>query len=156
MRLKRVDGRVKVQDEQEIVRWYQDGWTYQEMVDEYRRKYNMEVSISMFSGVRRRLGLERRILRNQNLIPWIIAPAHRTAYDLNLLRMEARRREGRKLRNGDMGRLNKWLEWMADEGVVVHYDADTVEGFYYIPRRPGIDTDIIRRPERVESRAPLI
>lgn len=155
-RNRRPRGRTKIQDAAEVIRWYNDGWTYQEMVDEYRRKYGIEMSVSGFSDFRARMGLKRRLVRSQELIPWRVAEQHRHTYDLSMLRAEARRRAGRKLLNGDDRRLERWLGWMRDNDVVIHYDPDTVDGFFYVPRRPGVDVDIIRKPERVESRAPRI
>jgi hypothetical protein len=32
-----------------------------------------------------------------------------------------------------------------EEGAVVHYDPDTEEGFFYVPRQEG-DDDLIHRP----------
>ena len=144
--------RSKIVSENEIVRWYNEGRTYQWMVDEYRRKYDIETVPSMFGNFRRRVGLQRRITRDQNLIPWAVLPQHRGAYDLALLRMEARRRRGQQLTNGDDQRLNKWLQRLKDENVVVHYDPQTEQGFFYVPPRDGIDVDLVRVPEHIESK----
>jgi len=35
---------------------------------------------------------------------------------------------------------------LAGRGLVVHYDADTEQGVCYVPRRPGVDLDLIREP----------
>jgi hypothetical protein len=45
-----------------------------------------------------------------------------------------------------MSRLEPWLEKLRQAGAVVHYEADTKQGFFYVPRRPGIDLDLIREP----------
>lgn len=48
--------------------------------------------------------------------------------------------------------LNAWLAGLERDGTVIHYDPDTPEGWWYVPRREGIDTDLIRVPERKTGR----
>ena len=43
-------------------------------------------------------------------------------------------------------RLDSWLEWLKTENAVVHYDPETKEGFFYIPRQAG-DKDLIHEPK---------
>lgn len=145
-------GASKIQNEQEIIRWYEEGKTYSWMVEEYRRKYGIETWTSMFGNFRRRRGLQRRLTRNDDLLPWALDERHRWAYPAMMLRAEARRRDGKELRPEEESRLDAWLSRLTDEDAVVHYDPDTDEGFWYVPRREGIDTDIIRIPERKTSR----
>lgn len=40
----------------------------------------------------------------------------------------------------------EWLERLSLAGVVVHYDPTTERGFWYVPRRPGVDLDVVREP----------
>ena len=47
----------KVQDMAEALRWLEQGRAYQWCVDAYRRKYNVETTISTCSGLRRRHGI---------------------------------------------------------------------------------------------------
>ena len=142
----------KIQNEQEIIRWFEEGRTYAWMVEEYRRKYNIETVVSMFGNFRRRRGLQRRQTRDYDLIPWAIEEQHRWAYPIIMLRAEARRREGKELREVDRTRLDAWLRRLQEDNVVVHYDPETDEGFWYVPRREGVDTDIVRIPEKKTSR----
>lgn len=141
-------GARKIVDEGEIVRWFEEGRTYQWMCEEYARKYNIEVVPSTFGNFRRKRGLERRITRDDDLIPWHVQEQHRWAYPLAMLRVEARRRAGRDLRPRDLERLDAWLKHLKDDNLVVHYDPDLPDGFYYVPARKGVDTDIIRHPSR--------
>lgn len=62
-------GRRKIQDESEVIRWFEEGRTYQWMIEEYRRKYDIETVVSMWGNFRRRRGLDRRIVRDDDLIP---------------------------------------------------------------------------------------
>lgn len=137
----------KIQDDGEVRRWFEEGRTYQWMCDEYLRKYNIETVPSLWGNYRRRRGLARRITRDDELIPWLVTEKHRWAYPLAMLRVEARRRAGREIRDVDLARLTPWKQDLVEGGLVVHYDADTEQGFFYVPARPE-DADLIRVPRR--------
>lgn len=142
----------KIVDETEVLRWFEEGRTYEWMRQEYLRKYDIEMGVSAWGNFRRRHGLERRIVHDVDLIPWEVKPEHRWGWAINMLRTEARRRAGRTLSKVMEEKLNAWLRGLEEEGTVVHYDPDTLEGWFYVPRREGIDTDIIRVPERATAR----
>lgn len=135
----------KIVNEQEVVRWFEEGRTYAWMVEEYKRKYNIDTVPSLWGNFRRRRGLARRITRNDELIPWAVKEEHRWAYALQMLRSEARRREGKELREMEALRLEAWLRGLDRDNAVIYYDPDTKEGFFYVPREAK-DDDIIRRP----------
>ncbi|QAY17710.1 transcriptional repressor [Streptomyces phage Werner] len=137
----------KIQDEGEVLRWFEEGRTYDWMVEEYKRKYNIETVPSLWGNFRRRRGLPRRIVRDDDLIPWLIKEEHRWLYPLAMLRVEARKRAGAEVSDLEEKRLQSWREMLAEEDAVVHYDPDTEDGFFYIPRQPG-DDDIIHKPAR--------
>lgn len=141
-------GRSKIVNEQEVLLWFKEGRTYQWMSDEYRRKYDINTVPSLWGNFRRRRGLEYRITRNDELIPWFVKEEHRWDYPIMMLRMEARRRDGKDLSDEELTRLDVWRGRMTKDGTVVHYDPDTEEGWFYVPRRDGVDTDLIRVPER--------
>lgn len=141
-------GASKIQDETELLRWFREGRTYKWMVEEYDRKYNLHVGQSMFANFRRRRGLERRIVRDDELIPWKVDAKHRYAWPVNMLRLEARRRAGKPLTELEVANLEGWLRGLERDGVVVHYEPQTEQGWFYVEPRPGIDTDLIREPER--------
>ena len=61
--------------------------------------------------------------------------------------MEARRREGYEIPPERNEQVDVWLKRMKDQGLVLHYDPDTQKGFWLLPARPGVDTDIIRVPD---------
>ncbi|MCG8926664.1 hypothetical protein [Lentzea sp. CC55] len=137
--------RSKIQDEGEVVRWMEEGKPYSWMVEEYKRKYNVETSISMWSNFRRRHDFEGRMARDPELVPWKVKEEHSWATPLTMLRLEARRRQGFPLRPQDETRLINWLDAVKLQQAVVHYDPDTEEGFFYVPREER-DDDLIRRP----------
>lgn len=149
-------GRTKIVDEKEVTRWIEEGRTYREMSEEYLEKYNLEVSPTMFSNFRSRHGLDGRIVRNDQLIPWKILPQHRYAWSANMLRAEGRKRAGRTLSPAESDQLAGWHRTLEREGAVVHYDPDTEQGFFLVPPRPGIDTDLIRVPDRRTTVRPTV
>lgn len=138
----------KIVDEGEVFRWFEEGRTYRWMVEEYLRKYNIETVPGMWGNFRRRKGIARRSVRNDDLIPWYVKPEHRWAYPVMMLRLEGRVREGYPLSDENEGRHRTWRRQMEETGTVVHYDPDTEEGWFYVPRREGIDLDLIRKPDR--------
>ncbi|MFJ6680602.1 hypothetical protein [Streptomyces werraensis] len=146
-------GARKIQDEGEVIRWFEEGRTYQWMIDKYKEKYGIDTVPSMWGNFRRRRGLDRRIIRDDDLIPWMVKEEHRWAYPLVMLRTEARRRAGKPVTEADQGRLATWKKMLEEENAVVHYDPETEEGFFYIPRQPA-DDDIIHRPPQKTTARP--
>lgn len=144
-------GARKIQNEQEVIRWFEAGWTYDQMVAEYKRKYNIETVPSLWGNFRARRGLPRRLVRNDDLIPWHVKEEHRWAYPLTMLRAEGRKRAGVAVRASDLERLDNWHKRLGEDSAVVHYDPDTAEGFFLVRRREGVDTDLIRVPVRKTS-----
>lgn len=82
------------------------------------------------------------------LVPWTIDGAHRWSYALSMLRMEAGRRAGAGLSEDDARRLETWLANLRDGDLVIDYNPGTDVGFCHVPRRRGIDHDLIREPDR--------
>lgn len=137
----------KIQDEGEVRRWYDEGLTYQWMVDEYLRKYNIDTTVQQFSNLRWRRGWPKRLARYMDLVPWRVRHEHLGRYPVAMLRRVARMRNGAEMSDADMERIESWLASLKEENAVVHYDPNTEEGFFYVPRRAGIDTDLIRVPD---------
>lgn len=138
----------KIQDEGEVRRWMEDGMTYAEMAEIYREKYNIDTSPSMWAMARRRLGVPMRIARDDKLIPWAVKAEHRWDYPIVMLRMVARRRQGFELTEQYEHDVDAWLKGLEEDNTVVHYDPETDQGWFYVPRREGVDLDLIREPER--------
>ncbi len=147
-------GARKIQDEAEVTRWFSEGRTYEWMVQEYARKYHLEVVPSLFGNFRRRRGLPRRTVRDDALIPWAVKEEHRWAYPLAMLRAEGRLRAGSPVRQTDLDRLDGWKRGLTADDAVVHYDPDTEAGFFRVPRRAGVDLDLIREPSRATTSRP--
>jgi hypothetical protein len=137
--------RGRIPDETEVKRLFEEGLTYQAIVDTLREKYNEELTISAISQLRYRRGWERRINRDDKLIPWAVKKEHRWEYPVAMLRAEVRRRSGAELSQYDKDRLQSFLDMLTEGNLVVHYDPDTEEGFFLVPREEK-DEDIVRMP----------
>jgi len=137
----------KIQNDQEVERWIREGKTYTWMVEEYERKYNIEIQPHAFANFRKRRGIDLRVQRDDRLIPWRVKEEHRWAYPLSMLRTEAKVRRGETPGGGRMERLENWKKKLLAEDLVVKYDPDTDAGFTYVRRRPDIDKDLIFEPE---------
>lgn len=138
-------GRRKIQDESEVLRWFDEGRTYAWMVATYREKYAIETTVAMWGNFRRRRGLDRRITWDDELVPWVVELRHRYDYPALMVRKEARRRAGFDMTGDQHHEIDTWLAGMRSAGTVLHYDPST--GWNYVPRRAGIDRDIIREPD---------
>lgn len=138
----------KIQDEGEVLRWFEKGWTYQQMREKYREKYGIETSLSLWSSFRKRHGLPRRIERNEDMIPWAVKPEHRHRHAAAMLRTANRLNKSLPVGESALRAYRTWIVSLEEQDAVVHYDPDTEEGFFYVPRRPNIDKGLIREPER--------
>ncbi|PSL04147.1 hypothetical protein CLV30_106152 [Haloactinopolyspora alba] len=147
-------GRPKIQNENEAIRWMEEGKTYNEIIELYRTKYNIETSQSMWAAFRRRRGLDRRTVRDDSLIPWAMKREHRWLFAPKMLRLEAKLRAGKSIDKDDKARLDSFKERLKTDGRVVHYEPDTKEGWFYVPAREGIDTDLIRVPDSPSTERP--
>lgn len=142
----------KVQDRDELLRWFGEGRTYKWMQEQYLDKYNIEISASTLSDFRRREGLPSRIVRDPDLIPWKLETQHRFSHEAALLRALAREREGHPVKGRLKTSLDNWLARMEADGTVLDYDPE--QGFHYVKRRKS-DRDVIRSPRRVTARPRL-
>jgi hypothetical protein len=136
----------KIVDEAEVEKWFQQNKTYAWMRQAYLDQYGIETSISMWGNYRRRHKMKRRITRDDNLIPWAVEEKHRFRYEVIMLRLEARVRDGQELPDREAKKLRSWLADLEEKNAVVHYDPETEQGFFLVPREEQ-DTDIIREPE---------
>lgn len=134
-------------DAEDVARWLAAGRTHAWMCEESERRYNAPVSPASWHDVRQRPARDAAAIRNA-LVPWVIRPEHRWAYALTMLRSEARRRAGGEVTERDGDRLDLWIENLRLGDLVIHYEPRSDEGFRHVPRRRGVDTDLIREPGR--------
>ncbi|MEU4155681.1 hypothetical protein [Actinoplanes sp. NPDC026670] len=144
-----------VQNHQELDEWITSGMLYNEIIEIYREKYGIELKPAMLANYRKRRGLPSRQVRS-NLVPRNLEPVHRGRYILDMLRLVARdralkdeslsetdRKLVKPLSEREQTRMDAFLENLAAADAVVTYEADTEDGFYYVPRTEA-DQDIVR------------
>ena len=135
----------KIQDKAEVLRWFEEQRTYAWMVEQYKTKYGIDTSEPMWAAFRRREGIDRRNTRSDDLLPWKLREDHRHLYPAMMLRTEGRLRAGKAVAAVKLKKLESWKKSLEEDSLVVHYDPETEEGFFYVPREPQ-DTDLIRKP----------
>lgn len=142
----------KIVNESEAKRWLiEEGQTYEWMIETYLSKYNVETSKSMWSRKYALWTGEHRTIPRGALMPWTVKEEHRTHFFPHMLRMVDRSRRG-VATDRDEGRVAAFLENLADRHAVIHYDPDTEQGWFLVPREPW-DTDIIRDPKMMRNPA---
>jgi hypothetical protein len=141
-----------IENDQEVERWFEQERPYSYMIEQYRSKYHKETTIAYWSKQRERRGYERRNVRDEKLMPWRVKTDHAYTEDPINLRREARLRAGEPIgKDPDyqakaLAELTSWKERLRDAGAVVHYDPETEHGWFWVPRREGVDLDLIREP----------
>jgi hypothetical protein len=137
----------KLVDRDEFIRWYEEGKTYAWIIEEYWYKYDIEIGAGTISNWRHQLGLEKRAVRDPGLIPWAVLLEHRKSHIVQMLRTEGRRRAGEPIPADRLKKLEGFLRNLKEQDAVVHYDPETEQGWWLVPRRPGVDEDLIRVPD---------
>lgn len=159
---------VKVLPDKEVFqKWLEEDPppTQQQMVERIFEMTGQRVTRPAISMALRRYGFKPMKNRWSDLLPWRVREEHLHTYIPNQLRWEAARRAGwpnGKPKDEVIRTLDFWLKeldtWTNAEGertgAVVHYEPDSVDGWFYVPREPrdydGIPKGVqplIRRPE---------
>lgn len=132
------------------------GMTQKEIAEAWEAESGIKVSRSAIAMAIERYNLKSSRPRPtyDDLLPWTVAAEHRAHIDARMLRLEGRlRMHGEKALNEAE---HRWLaQWKADLerlGAVVHYERDTEEGFFWIPRQPEHGDELIARPKQSGSR----
>lgn len=139
--------RVRVESEAEVASWYLEGRSFRWMSEEHERKYHRKPTVAAFQSIIRRMDLPPRSLHDNPLIPWKVRREHQRKWTHSLLRNENRRRNGLPVPEPALIELERWKIGLERAGAVVDYRPDTEEGYFLVPRRDGVDTDLIRVPE---------
>ena len=126
-----------------LAKWRDEGLTAQQIVARIKEREGVEVAVGTVYAALSRAGLSDRI-RYQDYIPWRVRSDHANAFPLIMLRLAARRSAGQVLPAEREAKLDRWIARLEQEDAVVAYVKDSPDGFYYVPRRHGIDTGLIR------------
>lgn len=124
--------RVKVPPKNVLERWLKQGYTQQDMADMTLAEFGDRVSRSAIGNALVRYGLAGEGRRFEKEVPWPINASHATAYPLRMLRLLGRRNAGIDLSDHEERTLDAWLENLRTDRLIVAYDPDDLQGFFYI------------------------
>ena len=131
-----------------LEKWVEEGMDHEEIQQKIKIDFHEDVALSSVSGHLSRIGATNRI-KYSDWIPWArISLDHNHHYTLNMLRIGARLDRGLQVRGTDKRRFDRWSTELQEKKLVVHYDYDTMEGFFYVKRRPKVDSVYIRNPRK--------
>jgi len=123
------------------------GRTQQDVVDEHKRRgidvTQKAVSLAVVEG---RINVPSKYAVTGRGIPWKLRPEHRHLNAARMLRSQARKEQGLPIGESLQRQLDRWVAGLLIEDMVVYYNPDTPEGFWRVPRRPGIDEWYVREP----------
>lgn len=144
---KRTEKLTKITDRAELIKWLRDErLTNAEAAARYLHRDGIELSSAAISMFRTRNNLDPIRNTHSALLPWTVSMEHRGLYPAQMLRLEGRLRNGDDITDTKRDALERWKVKLAAEDAVVHYDADTPQGWHYVPRREDVDSDLIRDP----------
>lgn len=121
------------------------GFTDGEVVKYLREHENIVVTRQAISAWRRRRGEQKRQMPPR-AIPWRLRPEHAQSKPARVIRWHARVERGEPLTEEERARYEKALKLLRERDVVFHYDRDTEQGWFLVPRREGIDNGVVREP----------
>lgn len=127
----------------ELKRLVDKGMTHKEIGDKYgTTRQAVATALS-------RAGLTDQHLADSIPEEWRpIMTKHHRSYNMRMLRAHDRvLRNDPTLSDEERHRHQLWLDRLADDDAVVDYNPKYVDGFYFVRRRPGIDTDVFRVPD---------
>lgn len=137
-------------DTETLKRLRREGWTYQNIADEYG------VSRGAVYLQLQSVGATKQRPSYRHLLPWTVAKPHVFAHPAMMLRLLGRREAGAEISPPKARMLDKWLREMREADVVVCYHRDmapnpaspTTGGFYYSRRRPEDGDSVIRMTDQ--------
>jgi len=126
----------KVPNKTELRRYLSKGLTQQRIVEAWAEDSGERVSRAAIAMAIERYGLKSAHSRPTypHMLPWVVATEHLHHLDARMLRLEGRRQAGGKLHEDEQRWLEQWKRDLERNNAVVHYERDSAEGFYWIPR----------------------
>ena len=141
------EGVTRAPNKTQLKNYLAKGLTQAQIAEAWEKDSNIRVSRSAIAMAMRRFNLASSKPRPAytEMIPWRVRWDHRMAWDVRMLRLEARRRRGEALADKEKQDLTVWRSRLDAANAVVIYEPDTDEGFLWVQRTPE-DDDVIRRP----------
>ena len=140
----------KIQSEDEIKRWNEEGRTFRWMAEEYLRKYNIEISPSTIGSLVSRRGWKAKQVRDPRYMPWRLWPEHKWLLEPMILRALARQRQGLPVPERKEREITNLLATLEQNGTVLHYVPELDPPFIEVPREPQDGDYPVRQPDRPE------
>ena len=140
-------------DKSQLKLYLAQGLTHQQIVDQWFADSGVRLSRSTVSMAVARHELDSANPRPSypHELPWVVAEEHRYHPDARMLRLEGRSRAGGKLNPDQKRALDNWKQELEEQDAVVHYERDTDEGFFWIPRQPEHGDDLVDRTNAVKG-----
>jgi len=135
-----------------IARLMREGKTDGDIVRYLAEHEHITVTRQAISAWRKRRGDDMRP-RPPKAMPWKLRPEHRQTEPARIIRNHARLERGDTIPEGDMDRYRRAIARLEETGTVFHYDPDTEQGWFLVPRRKGVDKGIVREPDDTRDRA---
>lgn len=126
----------KAPDKNTLVRYADEGLTQQQMADRWTTESGWNITRSAVAMALKREGVPpvRPRPRYEEELPWEVAEEHQRKTDAQILRFWARRRHNLPLQPEQESKLENWLRQLDEADVVIIYDRETPEGFWWMPR----------------------
>lgn len=137
----------KLPDVQVLKKMRDGGMSLRDIADWVEAETGEVVTPGGVSAALSRAGHALPQVRYADLIPWRVRMGHQKHLYARMLRLEGRRRAGGSLSPTQLRSLDAFLADLADSGGVINYLPEREPGWFIAPRRPGIDTDLIRVPD---------
>jgi len=93
--------------------------------------------------------------RSTGGVPWTLKPEHRHRHAARMLRSQARLDNELPIGATLVTQVEQWRRGLEVEDSVIHYDPETDEGFWRVPRRPGVDLWWVRDPSVDDDGSPV-
>ena len=132
-------------DDSEVEQLLRSGLSQMAVVAMYREK-GVDVTQSAISQAISTGRIKVDTDRAAGGIPWLLKPEHRHRHAARMLRTQARLDSGHTVGQSLLPQVTQWRAGLEAEDSVIHYDPDTEEGFWRVPRRGGVDGWWVRDP----------
>lgn len=118
-------------DRNTFIRWIDEGITHQQMADRVHEITGHKVTRAAISVAISGYELSRKTPRYKREVPWRVKTHHKS-YPVQMLRLLGARNLGKPLGARKERELNNWLMRLYRQDLIVAYDPDSDQGFFYI------------------------
>lgn len=138
----------KILPDKKVEMLTRQGLTPKQVAERLLAEDNIQVTPEAITVWRRRRGIQPLTTKHSELLPWTVKKQHQDLWPAQMLRLEGRLRRGESISEKQRMWLENWKKKLSELNAVVHYDPESEKGFYNVPRREGVDLDLIRDPSK--------